>query len=142
MNNASCCKIKKSHQKKLLDFFVLEVAARSAADVLGIQHNTAALFCKKVQQVITHHLQQESSEMFEGDIELDERYFGGKRKGKRGRGAADKVAVFCILKRHGKVYTAVVNNTRTKTRMPIISCKSSLIALSIRTPTVPAMPLT
>jgi len=75
---------------------VLEVTARSAADVLGIQHNTAALFYKKVLQVITHHLQQKSSEMFEGDIELDERYFAGKRKGKRGRGAAGKVAILAF----------------------------------------------
>jgi len=123
MNKISHCKLKRSHQRKLLEFFVLEVTARSASDVLGIQHNTAALFYKKVRQVITHHLQQESSEMFEGDIELDESYFGGKRKGKRGRGAAGKVAVFGILKRQGKVYTAVVNNTRTKTLMPIISRK-------------------
>jgi len=47
--------------------------------------------------------------MFDGCVELDESYFGCKRKGKRGRGAA------------GKVYTAVVDNTSTK--MPIISCK-------------------
>jgi len=71
-----------------LSFFVLEVTARAAADVLGIQHNTAALFYKKIRLVITHHLEQESSEIFEGCVELDGSYFGGKRKGKRGRGAA------------------------------------------------------
>jgi len=31
-----------------------------------------------------------------GEIELDESYFGGRRKGKRGRGAAGKVPVFGI----------------------------------------------
>jgi transposase len=30
----------------------------------------------------------EASEVFDGCIELDESYFGGVRKGKRGRGAA------------------------------------------------------
>jgi len=123
MNNITHCKLKKIHQKKLLEFFVLEVTARSAADVLEIHPNTAALFYKKIRQVITYHLQHESAEMFDGCVELDESYFGGKRKGKRGRGAAGKVAVFGILKRHGKVYTAVVDNTRTKTLMPIISGK-------------------
>ena len=34
---------------------------------------------------------------------LDERYFDGVRKGKRGRGAAGKVAVFGLLKLGGKV---------------------------------------
>ena len=40
-----------------------------------------------------------------GEIEVDESYFGGHRKGKRGRGAAGKVPVFGLLKRGGKVYT-------------------------------------
>lgn len=31
--------------------------------------------------------------------EVDESYFGGRRKGKRGRGAAGKVPVFGLLKR-------------------------------------------
>jgi len=61
--------------------------------------------------------------MFDGKIELDESYFGGHRKGKRGRGAAGKVAVFGILKRKGKVYTMVVNDTKTQTLMPLISRK-------------------
>lgn len=32
-----------------------------------------------------------------GEIEADESYFGGGRKGKRGRGAAGKIAVFGLL---------------------------------------------
>jgi len=34
----------------LLGFFVFEVTARSAADLLGIQPNTAILFYQKIQQ--------------------------------------------------------------------------------------------
>ncbi|RPB89949.1 transposase [Neisseria meningitidis] len=51
--------------------------------------------------------------MFDGKVEADESYFGGQRKGKRGRGAAGKVAVFGLLKRNGKVYTVTVPNTQT-----------------------------
>ncbi|OSI23614.1 transposase, partial [Neisseria dumasiana] len=102
------CKLKKSLQRKLLEYFVLEVTARSAADILGIQPNTAILFYRKIRLVISHHLALEADQVFEGAIELDESYFGGKRKGKRGRGAAGKVVVFGILKRGGKVYTVVV----------------------------------
>jgi len=83
---------------------VLEVTARSAADLLEIHPNTAVLFYKKIRQVISSHLEQDAKELFEGAVELDESYFGGQRKGKRGRGAAGKVAVFGILKRHGKVH--------------------------------------
>ena len=51
---------------------------------------------------------------------MDESYFGGKRKGKRGRGAAGKVVVFGILKRRDKVYTLVGENVKTETLLPVI----------------------
>lgn len=35
--------------------------------------------------------------MLDGEVEADESYFGGTRKGKRGRGAAGKTAVFGLL---------------------------------------------
>ncbi|OSI06971.1 IS1595 family transposase [Neisseria zoodegmatis] len=117
------CKLKKSLQRKLLEYFVLEVTARSAADILGIQPNTAILFYRKIRLVISHHLALEADQVFEGTIELDESYFGGKRKGKRGRGAAGKVVVFGILKRGGKVYTVVVNNARKESLFPVITRK-------------------
>ena len=104
----SHCKLSKKVQLKLLEYFVLEVTARSAADLLEINANSAALYYRKIRQVITYHLALEEAELFDGHIELDESYFGGVRKGKRGRGAGGKVAVFGILKRQGKVYTKVV----------------------------------
>ena len=58
--------------------------------------------------------------MFDDEVEADESYFGGYRKGRRGRGAAGKVAVFGLLKRNGKVYTVAVPNTQTATLLPII----------------------
>ena len=119
----SHCKLSKKTQYKLLEFFVLEVTARSAADLLGIQANTAALFYHKTRQVIMARLELHAEEVFAGEIQLDESYFGGLRKGKRGRGAAGKVVVFGILKRGGKVYTKVVDDTKTKTLMPIIMRK-------------------
>jgi transposase-like protein len=81
---------------------VLKVTARAAADLTEIQANTAALFYRKIRRIIAEKLETEASE-FTGEIELDESYFGGIRKGKRGRGAAGKVPVFGILKRGGKV---------------------------------------
>lgn len=102
---------------------MLEVTARSAADILGIQPNSAMLFYRKIRQVISHHLEQQADEVFEGAVELDESYFGGQRKGKRGRGAAGKVAVFGILKRHGKVYTVAIEDTKQKTLFPVIKRK-------------------
>jgi len=71
---------------------VLEVTARSTADFLDIQPNTAILFYKKIRRVIVHHLALEASEMFDGKIELIDKLFWWTRdEGKRGRGAAGKV---------------------------------------------------
>ena len=117
------CKLSQKQQIRLIEFFVLEVTARSAADLVGIQPNTAALFYRKLRQLIADHLAEVEHEVFQGIVELDESYFGGVRKGKRGRGAAGKVVVFGILKRGGKVYTKVVNDTRSATLMPVIQRK-------------------
>ena len=114
------CKLLRKQQLRLLEYFVLEVTARSAANMMEIQANTAILFYRKLREVIACHLEQKEHEVFDGAIELDESYFGGARKGKRGRGAAGKVAVFGILKRGGKVFTKVVNDTKTETLLPLI----------------------
>ena len=118
------CKLSKRVQKKLLEFFVLQVTARSAADILGIQPNSAILFYRKIRMVISYHLALATEEVFEGSVELDESYFVGRRKGRRGRGAAGKVVVFGILKRNGRVYTVVVvDNAKSDTLMPVIKQK-------------------
>ena len=49
------CKLSKRVQKKLLEFFVLEVTARSAADILGIYPNSAVLFYRKIRMIISHY---------------------------------------------------------------------------------------
>ena len=113
------CKLSKRVQKKLLEFFVLQVTARSAADILGIQPNSAILFYRKIRMVISHYLALVADEV----VELDESYFGGRRKGRRGRGAAGKVVVFGILKRNGRVYTVVVDNAKSDTLMLVIKQK-------------------
>ncbi|EKY08391.1 hypothetical protein HMPREF9120_00789 [Neisseria sp. oral taxon 020 str. F0370] len=113
------CKLSKMVQKKLLEFFVLQVTARSAADILGIQPNSAILFYRKIRMVISHYLALVADEVFEGPVELDESYFGGRRKGRRGRGASGKVVVFGILKRN----TVVVDNAKSETLLPVIKRK-------------------
>jgi transposase len=119
----SRCKLAVPVQTRLLEYFVLEVTARSAADVLGIQPNTAALFYRKLRGVICERMEAQAREVFDGPVELDESYFGGVRKGKRGRGAAGKVAVFGILKRGGRVYAQPVSNTKSKTLMKVVRRK-------------------
>ena len=105
-------------QYKLIELFVAGVTARTAAELVGVNKSTAAYYFHRLRLLIfqnSPHL-----EMFDGEIEIDESYFGGHRKDKRGRGAAGKVAVFGLLKRNGQVYTVAVPNTQTATLLPII----------------------
>ena len=58
------CKLSRKQQIKLVEFFVLEVTARSAADLIGIQPNTAALFYRKLRQLIADQLEPDVVEVY------------------------------------------------------------------------------
>jgi len=116
------CKLSRNKQLELIKYFVAGSTARIAADLVGVHRNTAVRYFHKLRENIALK-QAQRSEKFSGEVELDESYFGGVRKGKRGRGAAGKVAVFGILKRGGKVYTQNIMDAKSETPMPIIRCK-------------------
>jgi len=50
---------------------------------------------------------------------FDESDFGGKRKGKRGRGAANKLPVFGILERDGIVKVELVEDVSARTLLDL-----------------------
>lgn len=104
-------------QRRLVEHFVAGTTARAASEIVGVNRNTAAAYFLRLRKLIASKL---PSYELSGEIEADESYFGGIRKGKRGRGAAGKVAVFGLLKRGGKVYTAIIPNAKTETLLPII----------------------
>ncbi len=55
-----------------------------------------------------------------GHIEVDETYIGGKRPGKRGRGAAGKSVVVGLKERGGAVKTQVVVDSKRRTIEPLV----------------------
>ena len=112
-----------SIQDELIKHFVSGATARSAAALAGVNRHTATLFFHKLREVIAERMAAEAPELLSGEIEVDESYFGGARKGKRGRGAAGKVPVFGLLKRGGKVHAVIIPNARSDTLFPIIRDK-------------------
>jgi transposase len=96
-----------SIQLELLRLFVAGVPARTAAELTGVNRNTAILYFHKLRELIAEKL-AEQTPFLDGEVEVDESYFGGRRKGKRGRGAAGKVPVFGLLKRGGLVHTVMI----------------------------------
>jgi transposase len=77
----------------------------------------------KFRKLIAVYCNNEAKKL-NGEIELDESYFGGKRKGNRGRGANNKAIVFGILERKGKIYTKIVENVSKETLMKEIENKT------------------
>ena len=106
-------RLSQGKQERLIEHFVAGATARTAAALVEVNKNTAAYYFQRLREVIYRATEDETP--FCGEIEVDESYFGGRRKGKRGRGAAGKIPVFGLLKRGGKVYAKVIPNTRGKT---------------------------
>ena len=116
-------RLSQQKQAKLMEHFVAGTTARCAADLIGVNRNTAAYYFQRLREIIVCELEQSSHEVFDGEIEVDESYFGGARKGNRGRGAAGKVPVFGLLKRGGKVYTKIIMDASGHSLIPIIERK-------------------
>ena len=116
-------RLSKAKQDKLLEHFVAGTTARCASALVGVNFKTGSYYFQRLREIIATQVEQESYEVFEGEIEVDESYFGGTRKGLRGRGAAGKVPVFGLLKRGGKVYTKVISDASSTTLLPIIASK-------------------
>lgn len=109
-------KLTKGKINKLIDCFLLGLPALQTAKYTGLHRNTVNGFFKRIRIKIANHLRKEN-ETLKGEIELDETYFGGKKKGKRGRGSVNKKIVFGILERGGKVKTIIVDNVKAETLM-------------------------
>ena len=54
--------------------------ATSVANLLEIQTSSAALFYRKLREVIALPLHEDAYEIFDGAVELYESYFGGAHK--------------------------------------------------------------
>ena len=115
------CRISRKQQLKLVELFVAQVTARTAAELAVVHRNSAALYYHKLRQCIAVRMAEVEPEL--AVFECDESYFGGVRKGKRGRGAAGKVCVFGILKRGGRVYALPVADATGPTLLTALKTK-------------------
>ncbi|EMS6756046.1 transposase [Neisseria gonorrhoeae] len=103
------CKLKKEVQKEPLRSFVPEVTARSAADILGIHPDSAALFYRKIRTVANHRLALAADEVFEGPAGPGGSCFGVRRIG--------------IPKRNGRAYTVAEDDAEPETLPPAVKKK-------------------
>lgn len=111
-------RLSEQQTKRLIEHFVAGTPARTAAELVDVNRNTATLFYHKLRLLIAQRLGVESP--FDGEVEADESWFGGRQKGGKGRPVAGKIPVFGLLKRGGRVYTTMIPNVKGKTLIPII----------------------
>ena len=92
------------------------ISAKQIERETGVTYKTAWRMCKQIRIMLDEDL-----DPMDGEVEVDEAYFGGRRKGKRGRGAANKTAVVGIANRdNGTIEARAVPNTKRKIVLPII----------------------
>lgn len=107
-------KISASQWLWLIKLFELEVSSHRIAKELKISYPTALKATHLIRQAILSK-SKDYELLLKGEVEVDESYFGGKRKGNRGRSTKHKVPVFGILERNGLVSVDVVPNVGAKT---------------------------
>ena len=103
---------------RIVKLFELELSTRKIARQLVIAYNTAYKAVTTIRMSILSHA-HDADRLLGGEVELDESYFGGRRKGRRGRGAAGKIPVFGILERDGLVSVQVVPDVKAETLLQL-----------------------
>lgn len=92
----------------IIKFFEVELSTRKISQQVGLSYPTVLKAVTILRMALLASQGEEG--FFKGEIELDETYFGGRRKGKRGRRAAGKVPVFGVYERNGTVRVEVVKS--------------------------------
>ena len=119
---AKNAKISTAKFRQLLKLFTVDLNATQIAEIMKLNRNTVNRYLKAIRESIAKYCETESP--FTGIVEVDESYFGGRRKGRRGRGAKGKSIVFGLLERDGRVYTRVVEGVSAEELMAIIRKKT------------------
>ena len=82
----------------IIQGFYQQVPAYRLASDLGVDTKVVSRVYQRLRTLVFHTAELEGAKnKLSGEIELDEAYFGGRRKGKRGRGAGGKAVVFGLL---------------------------------------------
>lgn len=109
-------RISPSQWLSLVKLFELSTSARKASQEVHLSYKTTLRAYDILRRVLVEELAK-TDELLKGELEADEAYFGGKRKGKRGRGAGGKTIVYGILERGGRVSVSIVQDVSAESLM-------------------------
>jgi transposase len=72
-------RLSRAKRDRLVEHLVAGTTARAAAELVGVHRNTAASFYTRLRRLIA--VEMEKASPLAGQVEMDESYFGGHRKG-------------------------------------------------------------
>jgi transposase len=96
----------------IVKLFELEVPSLQIAQQVELSYPTVLKATHLIRMSILAHAQD--FRQLKGEVELDESYFGGRRKGGIGRSTKTKTPVFGLLERDGKVWVEIVKDVSAK----------------------------
>lgn len=91
------------------------ISAKQLERELGVTYKTAWRIFHQIRSLL-----DEQGGKLRGYVEMDETYIGGRRRGKRGRGAEGKTPVVGIVERQGRIVARKTINVRARTLMPML----------------------
>lgn len=94
------------------------VSGKELQRQLGVTYKTAWRMAQQIRQLMTA---TNGFEILQGHVEVDEAYVGGKRSGKRGRGAAGKTIVVGMKERGGRIVTVTAPDVKKATLRGIVN---------------------
>lgn len=94
------------------------ISAKQIQRETGVTYKTAWRIFNRIRSLL-----QENTPMLTGEVEVDETYVGGIRRGKRGRGAEGKTKVIGAIERKGKVIASVVPDIKRHTLVPFMNSR-------------------
>ena len=113
----------------IVRLFCLDIEAKKSAELTNLNRSTVNNIYRKLRERIAELCEAENP-FTNGEVELDESYFGARRvRGIRGRGARGKTPFFGMLKRGDKVYTQIVKNCSISELLPIIKGRTDTGAI-------------
>ncbi len=93
------------------------VSGKEMQRTLGVTYKTAWRIGHQIRDLMK---KADGFEILKGHVELDEAYVGGRRSGKRGRGAEGKTIVMGLKERGGRMAAQVIPNVKKATLRGVV----------------------
>lgn len=94
------------------------VSGKELQRTLGVTYKTAWRMAQHIRILMSR---ADGFEMLQGHVEADEAYVGGRRPGKRGRGAAGKTIVMGMQERGGRLATEIIPDVKKATLREVVN---------------------